>query len=57
MPAAATPSGMRRHLDDTFVGLGLTLGGIGVYTLWPVGVWFYSGAVCVLIGVVLGRVR
>ena len=48
---------MRRHLDDAFVATGAVLGGIGVWLVWPPGVWFYASVWCVGIGLVLGRVK
>lgn len=48
---------MRQYTDDAFVLLGAVLGGIGVYGVWPQGVWFYAGAWCIGIGYALGRVK
>lgn len=46
---------MRRYLDDLCVGSGAVLAGVGVWHVWPVGVWFYAGAVLVATGVLVGR--
>lgn len=57
-PRNAAPSHLvRRYLDDLFVGAGAVLGGIGVWLVWPRGVWFYAAAWCVALGVALGRVK
>lgn len=40
---------------DACVLAGFALAGIGVYRLWPACIWFYAGAVCVLVGVALSR--
>ena len=47
---------MRRYLDDVCVGSGALLAGVGVWHVWPVGVWFYAGAVLIAVGLAIGRV-
>jgi hypothetical protein len=44
-------------LDDCFVLAGVILIGIGLYRLWPAGIWFYLGVVCVGVGGMIPRVR
>ena len=48
---------VRDGLDDGFVLVGAVLIGVGVFRLWPAGIWFYIGAWCVLIGLMIPQVR
>lgn len=47
---------MRRYLDDLCVAAGAVSIGVGVWHVWPTGVWFYAGAVLVAAGLLVGRV-
>ena len=46
---------MRRYLDDLCVTVGALCIGVGLWHVWPTGVWFYAGAVFVATGLAVGR--
>lgn len=39
--------------DDLCYVAGVCLVGVGVYRQWPEAIWFYAGAVCLVVGLVL----
>ncbi len=44
-------------VDDALVLTGGLLIGAGLYQLWPMAIWFYAGAWCIVIGLAIPRVR
>jgi hypothetical protein len=45
---------LQKHLDEIFILAGCALLLVGTYQVNPLYVWFEAGAMCIIVGVIVG---